>query len=140
MSRPQQDLVRIDLPAATDHLRLVRLVVAGLATGLGADVDDLEDLRIATGELCAHLMDRSGPDDRLEVEVEADAGTGGGPSVRLIANLRDTTDVDELDELASVVLGTTTDQCGLGTAPWAERATPGASGWFERAVRASSDA
>lgn len=139
MSRAGQDLVRIDLPAATDHLRLVRLVVAGLATGLGADVDDLEDLRIATGELCAHLMDRSLPDDRLEVEVEA-VGGETSPAVRIIANLRDTTDVDELDELASVVLSTTTDQCGLGTAPWAERATPGASGWFERAVRATTDA
>lgn len=140
MSRSRQDTVRIDLPAETDHLRLVRLVVAGLATGLGADVDDLEDLRIATGELCAHLVDRSVPDDRLEVEVEATETSGAGPAVRLIANLRDTTDVDVLDELAEVVLGTTTDQCGLGTAPWAERSTPGASGWFERAVRASSDA
>lgn len=140
MSRSRHDLVRVDLPAETDHLRLVRLVVAGLATQLGADVDDLEDLRIATGELCAHLMDRSVVDDRLEVDVVSLAEPGSPPLIRLIANLRDTSEVDALDELASVVLGTTTDRCGLGTAPWAERATPGASGWYERAVRAAIDA
>jgi len=48
--------VTLVVPAATDHIRFVRLVVAGLAAKVGFDYDAIEDLRIAVHELCAHLI------------------------------------------------------------------------------------
>ncbi|MHB1137481.1 MAG: ATP-binding protein, partial [Microthrixaceae bacterium] len=59
----------LDLPATTEHLRLLRLLVTSLATSHGADLDDLEDLRIATGEIGAHAVEAADVASRLEVRV-----------------------------------------------------------------------
>jgi anti-sigma regulatory factor (Ser/Thr protein kinase) len=43
--------VRLILPAGTRYLRVARLVASSLATMAGADLDGVEDLRIAVDEL-----------------------------------------------------------------------------------------
>src|SRR5690606_8025419 len=63
------EVVHLDVPAISGRLRLIRLAVVGLATEYGADVDDLEDVRIATGEICTHLVNQAAPDHRLKVEI-----------------------------------------------------------------------
>jgi anti-sigma regulatory factor (Ser/Thr protein kinase) len=128
------DLVRLDVPAETEQLRLVRLVVVSLATTHGADMDDLEDLRIATGELCASMVDETSTDDRLLVEVSA-GPVEAGVSVRLWAHRPGSDAPAELDDLSAMVLETTTDACGTGLAPWADGTDrSGSDAWFERTL------
>jgi hypothetical protein len=55
------DEIRLALPAAPDFARLARLTVAGLANRVGFTYDEVEDLRIAVGEMCQVLI---GPDGR----------------------------------------------------------------------------
>ena len=55
--------VRLVVPAAPEYLRLVRLTAAGLASRLGFNFDEVEDLRIAVDELCFHLLGGAGDED-----------------------------------------------------------------------------
>jgi len=128
------EYVRLDVPATTEQLRLVRLVVVGLATSHGADVDDLEDLRIATGEICAHLVTHAAADARLAVVASIDDAE---PSlVRVRATIEGATtpgSIDVLDELSEMVLATTTRSFGVEASEQSNLA------WFERAVHVPSE-
>ena len=128
------EYVRLDVPATTEQLRLVRLVVVGLATSHGADVDDLADLRIATGEICAHLVAHAAADARLA--VVASVADADPPLVRVRATIEGTSGsqaADVLDELSEMVLATTTRAFGIESSDGADLA------WFERAVHVPSE-
>jgi len=73
--------VRLVLPTDTQHLRLARLVAAGVAAPAGLGIDDVDDLRIGVDELCTTLVEASAPgaltlvftfdDGRVEVRGRA---------------------------------------------------------------------
>lgn len=128
------EVLRLDVPASSEQLRLVRLIVASVATSHGADMDDLEDLRIATGEVCAALVEGADGSSRLRVEVEV-VPEGLHSTVRLCATLDRSERPVELDELSAMVLDTTADGFGVGTAPWSDTSAPAAV-WMQRSIRA----
>lgn len=107
----------LDVPATTEHLRLLRLLVTSLATSHGADLDDLEDLRIATGEIGAHAVEAAGSDARLQVRVAVHEVVDGARSldVHVVVPGRDR--IDELDELSAMVLGAATEAHGIDGEP-----------------------
>ena len=53
--------IRLVLPTDTQHLRLARLVAAGVAAPAGLGIDDVDDLRIGVDELCTTLVEASVP-------------------------------------------------------------------------------
>lgn len=77
------EAVRLSLPATSEYVRLVRLAASGIATNLGFDVDELDDLRVAVGELSNLTLELCSPgtlevvftvaDDRLRIEGVAPA-------------------------------------------------------------------
>lgn len=52
--------VRLTVPAEAMWLRLARLTVAGVAGRLGFDLDAVDDVQIATDELCRFLLSGGG--------------------------------------------------------------------------------
>ncbi len=133
--------VRLEVPASTAHLRLVRLMVTGLANEHGADLDDLDDLRLAVGEICAHLIHRAEPGDVLVVRVIAadatvrvEVTTSGGTKSADASGSHDLASIPEgsapraVDELVGALLSTVTDRFGV-----TESGVP--RGWFERSLR-----
>ncbi len=71
----QDEVVELIVPARTEHLRLVRLAAAGVASTVGFGLDRLEELRIAVDELAAVAIDESDPSQRLSVHYAGARGT-----------------------------------------------------------------
>ena len=61
------DEIRLSLPALFPYGRVARLAVTGLASRNGYCYDDVEDLRIALGELFGVLVVEELPDARLQL-------------------------------------------------------------------------
>lgn len=99
---PQQDEVRLAVPAMPEFLRLARVTASGLASRLGFSYDEVEDLRLAIDELCFILIGSRGRagsvelryamvPDALEVEgvgsftdADADHGADADNSTELV--------------------------------------------------------
>jgi len=47
------EVVTLHVPAQARYIRVARLVGAGLANDLGLDLEGLDDVRLAIGEVCA---------------------------------------------------------------------------------------
>ena len=91
-----RDTVRLTIPASLPFVRLPRVAIAGLATRSGFSYDEVEDLRLAVGEVCQVLLDgadRAGSltidftvargSMRVEVSLAGIPGTGDGLGERL---------------------------------------------------------
>jgi serine/threonine-protein kinase RsbW len=70
------DLIELRFPARGDLIVLARLVTSAISARAGFDIEELEDLRLAVGELC--LLALQGSDARhgdlcLELTVLGDA-------------------------------------------------------------------
>jgi hypothetical protein len=91
------DVLRLELPARGEVLSLVRLSVGGAAAMTGATVAEIEDLQLATEELCLSLLPPESIDgDRLAVEVEWDDAS---VSVRCsVASTHRERQVDDADD------------------------------------------
>jgi serine/threonine-protein kinase RsbW len=105
------DSIKLEFPSHARHLRLARLVGAGVAADAGFGLDAVEELRVAVDEACAVLLD-SAPasslltirfhigDDTVIVEGRAPCENGDGIDVHPIAAelLEMTTDEFEFTE------------------------------------------
>jgi serine/threonine-protein kinase RsbW len=65
------DTLRLELPARPEVLSLVRLQVGGVVAMLGMSLGEIEDLQLATEELCLSQLPQEGDlDGRLVVLIE----------------------------------------------------------------------
>jgi serine/threonine-protein kinase RsbW len=106
------DRVVLTFPARGDLVVLARLVSSAISTRVGFDIEELEDLRLAVGELC--LLALQGSDARhgdlcLEFTVSADSldisCTLGGAAPAMGSRSADGAEADQLSEqiLAALV-------------------------------------
>jgi hypothetical protein len=82
------------VPPDAAHLRAIRLVAADAGGRAGLDASEVDDLRIAVGELCQAMMDAT--DHRLVVRIVVH-----GPSVIVRASARRRS-ADPLPSLSSI--------------------------------------
>lgn len=61
--------VSITVPARPDAVQVVRAVVGSVASRIGFPYDQVDDLRLATSEVVAHLLEEQPPPDSLVVKV-----------------------------------------------------------------------
>ena len=95
--------VKLETPASTRYLHIVRLTVAGAAAEAGLDTEEIEDVKIAVDELCSVAI--AAVDDAATLSLELIAVDQG---VRVEATLPVGTTI-EIDELASAILDATVD-------------------------------
>ena len=51
------ETIRLTVPAALEYVRIVRLTASGVASRLGFDVEEIEDLRVAVDELASIVVE-----------------------------------------------------------------------------------
>ena len=110
------DCVVLTFPARGDLVVLARLVASAISTRVGFDIEELEDLRLAVGELCLLALagsDACHGDLRLEFTVSPGSldisCTLGGAAP---ASASRSTDRDEADELSEQILAALVDEHG----------------------------
>jgi serine/threonine-protein kinase RsbW len=59
----EPEVVRLTIPAGLEFVRIARLTASGVASRLGFDVDEIEDLRVAVDELSSILVESSDGSD-----------------------------------------------------------------------------
>ncbi len=100
--------VRLEVPADTRHLHIVRLTAAGAAAEAGLSAEEVEDVKIAVDELCSILIAASGDDDHIGLTFEAVAGS------LVVEATAPSGGVMEIDELARTILDATVDELTVG--------------------------
>jgi serine/threonine-protein kinase RsbW len=93
------------VPAALEFVRIVRLTASGVASRLGFDVEDIEDLRVAVDELASIVVDDSTAGDLLEVVFSV-----AGATLRIEGRVPTHSEAGPiLDELTSQILAAVVD-------------------------------
>jgi serine/threonine-protein kinase RsbW len=102
------ETVRLTIPAALEFVRIARLTASGVASRIGFDVDEIEDLRVAVDELSSILVDLASNDelelafmptiDGLEIEGRTRVEDSASPAI---------------DELTRQILSVVVDEYGL---------------------------
>jgi serine/threonine-protein kinase RsbW len=87
------ETIRLSVPAALEYVRIVRLTASGVASRLGFDVEEIEDLRVAVDELASLVVESAdggelavqfavqGDKLRIDGEARLDASRAEEPSV-----------------------------------------------------------
>ena len=70
-----RDTIRMTIPALLPFVRLPRVAIAGLATRSGFSYDEVEDLRLAVGEVCQVLLDGADRHGTLTIEFTIARGS-----------------------------------------------------------------
>jgi len=80
------ETIRLTVPAALEYVRIVRLTASGVASRLGFDVEEIEDLRVAVDELASLVVEAADggelavafavQNDMLRIEGEAPTAPG----------------------------------------------------------------
>lgn len=105
------ETISIHIPASPEYLKVVRLVVAGLASRLRFTIDDIEDLKIAVDELSAYLTGAQGREGTLDIgfdmhddriEIRGAGHFSAGTKVRT-----------DLTEMSKMILETVVDEASL---------------------------
>ncbi len=120
------DRVVLTFPARGDLVVLARLVASAISTRVGFDIEELEDLRLAVGELC--LLALQGSDARhgdlhLEFTISSAALDIACTLVGAVPAPADRdADLDEADELSEQILAALVDEHGREQADGSVRA------------------
>jgi serine/threonine-protein kinase RsbW len=110
------DQVVLTFPARGDLVVLARLVASAISTRVGFDIEELEDLRLAVGELCLLALQGSDArhgDLRLEFTVSSESLDIACTLLGAVpATARPNADGDEADELSGQILAALVDEHG----------------------------
>jgi serine/threonine-protein kinase RsbW len=66
----REDAVRLTVPAALEFVRIIRLTGSGVASRLGFDVEEIENLRVAIDELASMAIEAA-DGGMLEITFES---------------------------------------------------------------------
>lgn len=66
------DVIRLQFPARPDYILAVRLAVSAIAQRIGFDIEDIEDIKVASAEACVLLL--SSNPELISVSLTVDKG------------------------------------------------------------------
>ena len=103
------ETIRLTVPAALEYVRIVRLTASGVASRLGFDVEEVEDLRVAVDELASLVVESAdGSELAVQFAVQGDVLRIEGEA-RLAAGHGDV----GVDDLTAQILAAVVDEWDL---------------------------
>jgi len=66
------DVIRMSFPAKPDYILAVRLAVSAVAERMGFDIDDIEDIKVASSEGCILLLSYRPDSVEIGITVKPD--------------------------------------------------------------------
>lgn len=102
--------VTLCFPAASERVRLARVVAATLADEAGFDYDEVEDVRIAVDELCFALLDAGATVGTLDISATSEPGQLRISGTCTFAADARPSDDEANAELTAQILGTVVDE------------------------------
>ena len=109
------DRIELTFPARGDLVVLARLVASAVAARAGFDIEELEDLRLATNELCMLAMQGSDAQSgalRLELTMHGEAIGAVCTLERAAAAHAPTPEGEEIARLSEQILDALVDEHG----------------------------
>jgi serine/threonine-protein kinase RsbW len=107
---PHENVVRLTVPAALEYVRIIRLTGSGVASRLGFDVEEIENLRVAIDELSSMAIEAASGG-----ELDITFSTGDG-ELRIAGRAPAKSGAEVgLDALTGQILKAVIDDYELGT-------------------------
>jgi serine/threonine-protein kinase RsbW len=103
------DVIKLEFPAKPDYILAVRLAVSAIAERAGFDIEDIEDLKVATAEACMLLLG-SHP-DTIKVKIKLDKGMH--IDLEALGENTGAAAKDETAELSRYLLEALVDECAF---------------------------
>jgi serine/threonine-protein kinase RsbW len=104
------ETVRLTIPAALEFVRIARLTASGVASRVGFDVEEIEDLRVAVDELSSILVDAAADG---ELQLAFTSGVDGieiEGATHVAASTEPT-----IEDLTRQILAAVVDEYGIET-------------------------
>ena len=73
MSENMDNTIKIDVPALSEFVSVVRLAISGLASRIGFTIEDIEDIKIAVSEGCTNAVQHGYEDQDIVGRIYATA-------------------------------------------------------------------
>ena len=103
------DVIRFQFPARSDYLLAVRLAVSAVAERVGFDIEDIEDLKVASAEACTLLLSAGARQIDICLTVQ------GGLELLFEAQGSVQEPSEDSDGLSQYLLDAMVDTCEIGS-------------------------
>ncbi len=103
------DVIRLQFPARPDYILAVRLAVSAVAERVGFDIEDIEDLKVASAEACTLLL--SAGARQIDISLTVQSG------LELLFEAQGSTQKtsQDSDGLSQYLLDALVDSCEINT-------------------------
>jgi serine/threonine-protein kinase RsbW len=65
-----KDIIKLKIPAKGEYLSLIRLTASSVAAKMGFNIDDIDDIKVSTGEACTSIIESLNPGEESEFKIE----------------------------------------------------------------------
>ena len=103
-----EDVLRMSVPAKPDYILAVRLAVSAVAERMGFDIDDIEDLKVASSEGCILLLSYRPDSVDITMTVKEDA-----LAVGILAIASKGREQEPEEDLSQYLLEAIVDECSF---------------------------
>lgn len=69
VNQNKEDIIRLTIPAKAEYVSVVRLTSSALASRIGFDIEEIEDIKVAIAEACTMII-KNGEKQNIDIKFE----------------------------------------------------------------------
>lgn len=69
MKQWKKDTINITIPSKPDYISVVRLTSSAIASNMGLNIEEIEDIKVSIAEACINAIDKSN-EINVQFEIE----------------------------------------------------------------------